>query len=96
MELIILPSGIVNCLYEEVLDFRTLGQPLIRRASRVEPDEQGRWWADLSPVRGPELGPFERRSDALTAEAAWLFSHRLTQVDPFRKNQEIECGPSSR
>ena len=32
----------------------------IRRASHVEPDEAGRWWADLSPVGGPRLGPFAR------------------------------------
>jgi hypothetical protein len=38
----------------------------------VEPDAHGQWWADLSPVRGPTLGPFGIRSRALAAEMAWL------------------------
>jgi hypothetical protein len=32
----------------------------------------GRWWADLGPVSGPKLGPFDRRSQALEAEREWL------------------------
>jgi hypothetical protein len=30
------------------------------------------WFADLSPVEGPIHGPFERPSEALDAEVAWL------------------------
>ena len=37
----------------------------------------GGWRADLSPVGGPQLGPFRRRSEALRAEAAWLVEHWL-------------------
>jgi len=44
----------------------------IRRASYVEPDDHGQWWADLHPVGGPCLGPFPRRSAALAAELRWL------------------------
>jgi hypothetical protein len=44
----------------------------IRRASQVEPDAAGLWWADLAPVGGPMLGPFARRMQALTAEQTWL------------------------
>ena len=48
-----------------------LGQAGVLRASHVEP--QGiNWIADLSPVNGPVLGPFELRQDALDAEVAWL------------------------
>ena len=36
----------------------------------VAPD--GAWTADLSPVNGPVLGPYTRRSEALAAEIAWL------------------------
>jgi hypothetical protein len=43
-----------------------------RNASYVEPDQHGRWFADLSPVGGANLGPFLRRSDALVAEQVWL------------------------
>ena len=48
------------------------GQPRHFRASQVEPDQQGRWWADMGPVNGPRLGPYDLRSEALVAEAAWL------------------------
>jgi hypothetical protein len=43
----------------------------------VEPDDHGRWLADLTPVQGPCLGPFQRRSDALQAEAEWLAANWL-------------------
>jgi hypothetical protein len=59
-------------LYDEAIDVATLGKPAISRASHVEPDAEGQWWVDLSPVEGPNLGPFPQRSDALDAEHAWL------------------------
>jgi hypothetical protein len=82
MKLFIDRQGRVQCLYGEAIDLNTLGSPSICRASHVEPDEQGRWWADLSPVDGPSLGPFERRSQSLEAEAAWLEHHLLTHLQP--------------
>ena len=78
MELFIGPDGTVRCLYDEAIDLAELGPMTIRRASRVEPDESGHWWADMLPVRGPDLGPFTRRSEALTAERAWLEQRLLT------------------
>ena len=72
MQLRIDPSGQVRCVYSEVLDLAALGALTIQRASHVEPDEQGHWWADLAPVSGPLLGPFAQRSLALAAEGAWL------------------------
>jgi hypothetical protein len=77
MQLIIDTQGQIRCLYDEALDLRTLGRPTILRASHVEPDPDGQWWADLSPVSGPRLGPFERRSLALTSERNWLEKHWL-------------------
>jgi hypothetical protein len=79
MDLIIEPSGQVRCLYDELIDLRALGCPDITRASRVEPDLAGQWWADLAPVGGPRLGPFARRSQALAAERAWLESNWLLE-----------------
>ena len=35
------------------------------------------WWADLTPSGGPVLGPFEKRSQALAAEAVWIQEHIL-------------------
>ena len=71
------PGGTVRCLYDEAIDLTVLGTLTITRASHVEPDPQGRWLADLGPVAGPVLGPFELRSQALAAERAWLEHHLL-------------------
>jgi hypothetical protein len=77
VQLVIEPGGAVRAIYTEVIDFAALGSPAISRASHVEPDQHGRWWADLSPVDGPVLGPFTLRSEALAAENAWLENHWL-------------------
>jgi hypothetical protein len=74
MDLVIMPSGDVRCVYDEMIDLHELGQLSIRRASHVEPTADGRWSADLSPVGGPVLGPFNRRTEALEAEYRWLTS----------------------
>jgi len=79
MELVIKPCGNAVCIYGEELDLACLGDVRVRRGSHVEPDDWGRWWADLSPVSGPKLGPFAKRSEALAAELAWLGSH-LSQI----------------
>ena len=75
MELIIKSGGRIDCIYDETLDLSQLGRLQIQRASHVEPTEDGRWTADLSPVGGPLLGPFAARSEALAAELCWLNLH---------------------
>jgi len=80
MTLIIDPTGHGRCLYLEAIDLRTMGTLHIRRASHLEPDGQGQWWADLSPVSGPILGPFVLRSEALAAERDWLEMHLTSQA----------------
>ncbi len=74
MELVVDPQGQVVGLYGEQIDLKALGRVSIQRASHVEPDEDGRWWVDLTPLHGPRLGPFGYRSEALTAEEAWIAS----------------------
>jgi hypothetical protein len=69
--------GGVRCLYSEAIDLAALGTLSIQRASHVEPDAEGQWWADLAPVDGPKLGPFDWRSGALAAESEWLEAHLL-------------------
>lgn len=81
MQMVIDGRGNVHCLYAEVLDLTVLGLLSIRRASHVEPDVAGQWWADLSPVGGPMLGPYRQRSQALDAERAWLEQHWLPATD---------------
>jgi hypothetical protein len=78
VQLIIRPDGQVRTLYDEAIDLNALGSSVIMRASNVEPDDQGRWWADLGPVHGPRLGPFTFRSEALLAERLWLEDHWLS------------------
>jgi hypothetical protein len=72
MQLVVARGGVVRCLYTEVIDLAALGGLSIQRASHVEPDDDGQWWADLSPVNGPRLGPYTCRSQALAAEQGWL------------------------
>jgi hypothetical protein len=66
------PHGVARCIYGEAIDLACLGAMTIQRASHVEPDDAGLWHADLSPVGGPTLGPFSKRSEALAAEQRWL------------------------
>ena len=80
MDLRIDSEGIVRCVYAEALDLSVLGSLIITRASHIEPDAQGQWWSDLSPVEGPRLGPYGRRSEALAAEVAWLAAHWPTSA----------------
>jgi len=82
MQIVIDPQGEVRCLYSEAIDLSTIGGLQIRRASHVEPDGAGQWWADLGPVSGPQLGPFLTRTQALDAEQAWLEEHWLIAVTP--------------
>jgi len=77
MDLLIDHVGGVRCLYDETVDLTTLGQLTIQRGSHVEPNEDGRWTADLAPVLGPVLGPFSNRSAALAAERDWLLENWL-------------------
>ena len=77
MRLMIDPHGSIRCLYTEDLDLSSFGLIAVRRASHVEPDILGQWWADLSLVSGPRLGPFDLRSQALLAEQSWLEAHWL-------------------
>jgi hypothetical protein len=77
MHLVVDARGMVRGIYGEAIDLACFGDPSIRRASHVEPDGAGRWWADLRPVAGPRLGPFARRSEALAVELSWLEHHWL-------------------
>jgi hypothetical protein len=68
VELVIHPRGTIKCIYDEALDLDELGKVDILRASHVEPNDDGTWTADMSPIAGPRLGTFRRRSEALAAE----------------------------
>ena len=84
MRILIEPDGSATAIYGEAIDLTKLGEVAIRRASTVEPDERGRWWVDLSPVGGPTLGPYLRRSVAIASEVRWLEDNHLN-------SKEIPC-----
>jgi len=76
MELVVDAGGDVRCVYGEELDLREIGKLQITRASHVEPDRDGFWWADMGPVDGPVLGPFKSRSEAMNEARGWLIRRR--------------------
>ncbi len=78
MKIVVTPHGVVRTVYCEAIELRDIGSIDIRRGSHVEPTADGQWMADLSPVDGPMLGPFDIRSEALDAELQWLNEHCLT------------------
>ncbi|MEZ6096890.1 MAG: hypothetical protein R3C03_22160 [Pirellulaceae bacterium] len=82
MDIIVQPSGSIRCIYGEAILLSNLGQVAISRGSFVEPDTNGHWTVNLSPVNGPELGPFSTRSEALRAEVDWLNENWLVPLTP--------------
>lgn len=71
--IIITEKGDIRFIWNDTLAFLIdEGKPTIKRASHVEPTDDGQWTADLSPVGGPVLGPFRLRREALDAERDWL------------------------
>lgn len=72
----IAPGGQITFIHSDALaPLMGAGQTEIRRASHVEPEPTSagvKWFADLKPVNGPKLGPFDLRSQALEAEVDWL------------------------
>jgi hypothetical protein len=80
-ELLIMPDGQVRFLYDDALaPLLHVGQAALFRASHIEPIGSA-WFADLSPVEGPTLGPFSLRADALHAEQEWLSAHYLPDCE---------------
>ena len=77
MILSITPKGDIRSIYTDDFPWLELGKALVQRASHVEPDHLGLWWADLSLSNGPKIGPFARRADAISAEIRWLETHHL-------------------
>ncbi len=71
------PDGIIRALHDDRLNLADIGRFCVARASWVEPDPNGKWWVDLDNSRGPILGPYSIRAEALRAEVAWLERHRL-------------------
>jgi len=89
MELVVGVDGVARCIYDEALDLREIGKLQITRASHVEPDAEGYWFADMGPVDGPVLGPFRSRTEALGAEREWLEESQFMRASPQVRHREI-------
>ena len=78
-QIIVGRDGTVRMIYDDTLVniMAEIGRATVKRASHVEPDDNGKWYADMAPVNGPILGPFNLRAEALKAEVEWLNSHGL-------------------
>jgi hypothetical protein len=83
MQVIVSNEGVIRFIYDDVLAavLAPAGRITTRRASHVEP-EGTKWVADLLPVNGPKLGPFDTRVEALKAEADWLDANRIPIPNP--------------
>ena len=80
IEWVVSTTGETRMVFNDRVDLRSVGRISIRRGSHVEPTPLGQWNADLSPVAGPTLGPFDKRSEALAAEVAWLQQNWLARL----------------
>ena len=69
-------EGDVRCIYDAGIDLREIGTLKITRASHVELDADGYWWADMGPSGRPMLGPYGSRPEALGAEREWLLERK--------------------
>lgn len=75
-------QGVVRGIYDDALaPLLSIGRATINRASHVEPTRDGKWTADLSPVNGPVLGPFNSRAAALEAEREFLNNNQCRTLN---------------
>jgi hypothetical protein len=72
-ELVVGVDGGMRCIDDEALDLREIGKLPITRASHVEPDAEGYWWAEITPSGGPVLGPFRTRTEAFGGREGLAF-----------------------
>lgn len=74
IELIIDEDAVIHAIYNDALRplFDEASFSEVRRASHVEPCGGGRWTADMGPVGGPVLGPFDTHEQAIQAETAYI------------------------
>ena len=83
-KIIISKTGQIRFIYtDELTSLLKEGKVSIKRASNVEPTNDGKWIADMSPIADVKLGPFEKRSTAIKAEIKWLNKHLSQNIRPY-------------
>jgi len=55
------------------------------RGLEMLPQYKTKWWADLLPVGGPVLGPYNTNTEALQAEVDWLKLNNIPICVPCRE-----------
>lgn len=79
LKLVIDHGGLIRAIYDDALTALMAEADVeIKRASHVEPDSCGGWYADMSPVGGPVMHGFNTRGAALQAEVRFLEKHVIT------------------
>jgi hypothetical protein len=83
VQVIVGNDGSIRFIYDDdLLGLAACGKMKVSRASHVEPNSDGKWEADMSPVGGPVLGPYKTRNEALEEEVKWLTNANI----PFQEN----------
>ncbi len=73
IQIVIEPNGSIKFVYSDSMsELLQQGEFSIKRASNVEPEYDGTWSADLSPINRPKLKGFALRQNALDAEVLYI------------------------
>lgn len=78
--IIVSSSGDLKYIYsDELRPLHSLGEVEIKRASSVEPQPDGTWGFDMTPMGRPDVkvAGFTKRADALSAEVKWIEENEL-------------------
>lgn len=81
MKIKINPDGTIILLYTEDICMEELGKvDSIKRLFHVEPTQDNKWTAtvNIGTSECVMLGPFNKRSEALEAEVAWIEDNILS------------------
>lgn len=82
-----LSEAAITWLYNAGVIETSVAGPSSNWGYRVVASKQNirkQWWADLLPVDGPVLGPFDTNTEALEAEVVWLKEHNIPICGPCR------------
>lgn len=72
-------NGEAVFIYEDGHPCLDLGRVQTKRASHVEPTENGLWCADMSPIDGPLLEETRSRKQSVSREHQWISENRLNR-----------------
>lgn len=78
MKIVITKDSITHLYDDKLVGLQKYGKTTIKRASNVEPNKDGKWIVDLSPIGlKKKLGPFDTRKEALEKEHVYIEENYL-------------------